>query len=358
MVIGCRDVILESMLGLDRRTLQIAWTLLLFAAFFWTIYAVRRILVIFALALFFSHLLAPVVEFVERRLIPKRFPRTAVVTLVYVVLLAVLISAMIPVGSRIGEEAALLASKLPDAMQQQDPLSHLPLPSWLEAARPRLDAVVRERLADLDEQILPLLSKAGAQILTGIGNLLSVVLIPILSFFFLKDGTAMREAIVESVARGQRGMVDGIFSDMHNLLALYIRALVILSFATFIFYFGFLSIAGVQYAVLLSGIAAVLEFIPVVGPLAASVVILLVAAFTGYSHLLWIVLFLAVYRIFQDYVLNPYLLSAGVELHPMLILFGVLAGDQLFGVPGMFFSVPAMAALRVILIRVRRRHAA
>ncbi|MGD1096876.1 MAG: AI-2E family transporter [Bryobacteraceae bacterium] len=78
------------------------------------------------------------------------------------------------------------------------------------------------------------------------------------------------------------------------------------------------------------------------------------AAFTGYPHLLWIVIFLVVYRIFQDYVLSPYLMSSGVEIHPMLVLFGVLAGEQLAGIPGMFFSVPIMAALRVIYVRLRK----
>ncbi len=61
-----------------------------------------------------------------------------------------------------------------------------------------------------------------------------------------------------------------------------------------------------------------------------------------------------VYRIFQDYVLSPYLMSSRIELHPMLVLFGVLAGEQLLGIPGMFFSVPAMAALRLIWIRLRK----
>jgi predicted PurR-regulated permease PerM len=62
-----------------------------------------------------------------------------------------------------------------------------------------------------------------------------------------------------------------------------------------------------------------------------------------------------VYRIFQDYVLNPYLMSAGVEIHPLLVLFGVLAGEEIAGVPGMFFSVPLIAALRVILVRLSKR---
>jgi predicted PurR-regulated permease PerM len=51
-------------------------------------------------------------------------------------------------------------------------------------------------------------------------------------------------------------------------------------------------------------------------------------------------------------------MSAGVKIHPMLVLFGVLAGQQLAGIPGMFFSVPAMAALRLIVVRLRRRRSA
>ena len=165
----------------------------------------------------------------------------------------------------------------------------------------------------------------------------------------------MREAIVDSVDLRRRDLVDNIFSDIHLLLAQYIRALVLLSLATFIFYSIFLGIARVPYPVLLAGAAALLEFIPAVGPLAAALIIVLVAAVTGYAHILVLILFLGLYRLFQDYVLNPYLMSTGVELHPLLVLFGVLAGNELLGVPGMFFSVPAMAVLRLIVIRLRRR---
>jgi len=108
----------------------------------------------------------------------------------------------------------------------------------------------------------------------------------------------------------------------------------------------------------LAGIAAALEFIPAVGPLAGAVTIVIAAAATGFGHLVLILAFLGIYRIFQDYVLNPYLMSAGVELHPLLVLFGVLAGEQLLGIPGMFFSVPAMAAVRLVIIRLSRRHTA
>jgi predicted PurR-regulated permease PerM len=65
-------------------------------------------------------------------------------------------------------------------------------------------------------------------------------------------------------------------------------------------------------------------------------------------------IFWLVFRLFQDYVLSPYLMGKGVEMNPMLVLFGVLAGEQIAGITGMFFSIPVLATLRVILVRLRR----
>jgi predicted PurR-regulated permease PerM len=342
------------MLGIDRHALKIVWTVFLFALVVGLVYEVRRTLMIFALALFFSHLLAPIVAFFERT-VHARVPRVAILVLVYIALLAVIVLVLISVGSRIGEQAASLAARLLDALHQPDPLSRVPVPAWLESERPRLTALIKDRLGDLEEHVVPLLSSAGLQILNGIGNLLNTILIAILSFFFLKDGPAIRKTIVESFSHANQTVVNEIFMDLNSLLAQYIRALVLLAISTFVCYTGFLSILSVSYAILLAGIAAILEFIPVVGPLTGSAVILLVAAFTGYSHILWIVIFLAIYRVFLDYVLSPYLMSSGVEVDPLLVLFGVLAGEQIAGVPGMFFSVPTIAALRVFYVRLRRQ---
>jgi len=341
------------MLGIDRRTLQVAWTLFLFGLTLFVIYEIGHTLIIFAVALIFSHLLSPVVNFVERQF-PARVPRVASLLIVYVALLGVLAAAIFPIASRLSDEAAQLASRLPDVVQS-DPLANMPIPRWLEPLRPQVTQFVQQRLSNAGQSIEPMLGHLGGKLLNGIGSVLGVVLIPILAFFFLKDGTLMRDAIVDSVDLRRRELVDNIFSDIHLLLAQYIRALVLLSLATFAFYSLFLGITGVPYPVLLAGAAALLEFIPAVGPLAGALIVIIVAAATGYAHLLVLVLFLGLYRLFQDYVLNPYLMSAGVEIHPLLVLFGVLAGNELLGVPGMFFSVPAMAVLRLILIRLRRR---
>jgi len=343
-------------LGIDRRILQAVWTVFLFALVILIISRIGRTIVIFALAVIFAHLLAPVVNIVER-IFPASVPRIVALGVVYVALIALLVAAFIPVGNRISAEAAVLAERLPDALKG-DPLANFPFPRWLEPFRPQIASFVRDRIGELGQNIGPRLAQAGSSLVRGLGSALGAVLIPILSFFFLMDGARIRQAIVDSVDPQRRELVDEILSDIHGLLGQYIRALVVLSLATFTFYSLFLRVIGGPYPVLLGGIAASLEFIPTVGPATGAIAIVIAALATGFDHILLIGAFLVIYRIFQDYVLSPYLMSSGVELHPLLVLFGVLAGEQLLGIPGMFFSVPVMAALRLIIIRLQRRRCA
>jgi predicted PurR-regulated permease PerM len=146
------------------------------------------------------------------------------------------------------------------------------------------------------------------------------------------------------------------------------RALVILSLNTFICYATFFAILHVPYGILLAVLAMMLEFIPMIGPLVAGVTILLVAAVAGAhlvaghivagEHLLAILIFLIVFRLFQDYVLSPQIMGQGVELHPLLILFGVFAGAEIAGIAGSFLSVPLLALIRILYMRMRRQRIA
>lgn len=341
------------MLGLDVRVLRGVWTAFLFVLAIALVYLARGTIVIFTLAIFLAHLLAPLVNRLDRHT-PRKISRTLSLAIVYLVLLGIAFAVLVPVGSKIGDQASTLAARLPDALKS-DYLSRIPLPGWLEAWRAQITIFLAEQTVGLGDKALPMLKQIGPGIVAGLGNAVAAVLIPILSFFFLKDGRAMRNAIIESVPTGRRLLAEEILDDLHVLVAQYIRALVLLAMATFASYSIFLSAVGAPYAVLLAGLAGVLELIPVVGPLTAAVVTLLIAGLSGYPHVLWILVFLIVYRLFQDYVLSPYLLSAGIELHPLMVLFGVLAGEQVAGIPGMFFSVPVIAALRIIVVRLRRQ---
>jgi predicted PurR-regulated permease PerM len=291
------------------------------------------------------------------RFTPVQVPRNAALAFVYVVLIGALVAIMIPLGSAIADEAGSLARRLPDLLKG-DVVGRLPLPTSLEPIRARLAGAIDQWLNQVSDNVVPLISRLAGQLLSGLGAVVSAVLIPILAFFFIKDGKTLRREILTSFPAPQRPLVGEILADLHLLLAQYIRALVILSMAAFVAYVAFLEIAGAPYAVLLAGMAAVLEFIPAVGPFLGAVTIVIVAGTSGYSHWFLIFIFLTVYRIFQDYVLSPALMSAGVQVHPLLVLFGVLCGAEIAGVPGIFFSVPVIAALRLIVVRLRRRSSA
>jgi predicted PurR-regulated permease PerM len=310
--------------------------------------------VVFMIALLFAYLLTPVVELVQR-FIPKRVsPRLALV-IVYVALVGVIVALTVTVGSRIVDEANNLATRLPDLLKNRTWINQIPLPEWLEPVRARLVQFLQAELDNGGQDVLPYVRSLGGQLISGAKYLVYVVLVPILAFFFLKDGRMMREHFIAGLAEGKhRLVVDEILEDINRLLGEYIRALVLLAVSSFVCYSIFFAVTGAPYAVLLACIAAIGEFLPVVGPAAAGGIALVVTGLAGYDHLLAFVIFWIVFRMFQDYVVSPYLMGKGVELNPVLVLFGVLAGEQVAGITGMFFSVPVIATLRVLFVRYRR----
>ena len=342
------------MLGIDVRAARIAWTVFLLSLLIATAYAIRVTLVVLMLALLFAYMLAPLVNLVQQHL-PKHVPPAVALAIVYLLFLGVLVSLGFLLGSQIVDEATTLGNKLPSFFQNPEWMKKIPLPGWLDPWRARIITTIQAQFSTGGKDLMPYAQKAILSVVSGLNGVLFVVLVPILALFFLKDGSQMRDSFIQGLAdEPQRALVSDILNDIHVLLGQYIRALVLLAIATFISYSAFLMFTGAPYALLLAGTAALLEFIPVVGPLTAGVILLLVCGFSGYSHLLWLFLFWISYRLFQDYVLSPQLMSAGVELHPLLVLFGVLAGEQIAGVPGMFFSVPVIATLRVIYVRAQR----
>ena len=341
------------MLGIDKQAARAAWTVLLVLVAAEVAYLIRRTLLIFIVALLAAYLLAPLLNFVDR-VTPKKLPRAASLALVYLLLIALLGFALSVVGNQIRQEGVQLAVSIPEWLHSTDPLASYQVPPWLLAWKLKALDAIRIQIEANAGRLVPLVGQAGQGILSLLGNLVFVVLVPVLCFFFLKDATAIRSRIMDQFLDHPRlAEVDDLLSDVHVLLGQYMRALVILAAVALISYTLFFLAVGLPYAVLLAALGGVLEFIPMLGPLSAGVVILLVAIFSGHAGLApWLLLFLLGYRLFQDYVLQPYLMSSGVALHPLWVIFGVLAGGQIGGVGGMFLSIPTLAILRVVYVRV------
>lgn len=341
------------MLGLDRRAARYTWTVVSILALLGVVYLIRETLFLFAVALLFAYLLWPVVDYLDRRL-PGR-SRVLALSIVYLVLVGLLIAFGTAIGSRVVRQANALAARVPELLSKlEDPDERLASPA-AQTVKETVIAALRKQLVYQSRELLSRVPNAALSVLSHAGSLLFIVLVPILSFFFLKDGRAIRRSLLGVLTEGsRRDMMQEIAVDVHLLLAQYMRALVLLAAAVFIAYGSFFSLIGVPYGILLAAIAFPLEFIPMVGPLAAAVIILMVAGLSGFHHWLWIVVFLAVFRIFQDYVLAPRLLSAGTEIHPLVVIFGVLAGGHIAGVTGTFLSVPVLATLRIVYRQLQK----
>src|SRR5207302_9595575 len=112
-------------------------------------------------------------------------------------------------------------------------------------------------------------------------------------------------------------------------------------------------VIGVPYALVLGTIGGVLEFIPVVGPMAGALAIVTVALLMSYKHWLILIIFLGIWRLIQDYVSSPRIMGESMELHPLAALFGVVAGGEVAGILGIYLSIPVMAGLRIVFRRWR-----
>lgn len=339
-------------MAFDPRAARYVWTATLVIAGLYLIYMVRATLFVFILALLFAYLLSPLVNLIDRFL-PGNRTRTPALALAYVIFVGVVVVFAIQIGSRIAEQARQLAGDLPNRIATwQTP--NADLPPVIDHARLELLAKIKNDISTRAGELITALPEAGLKFLTVASGLIYVIIIPILSFFFLKDGHVIRDHILDIVNAGpNRMLLDDVLADVHLLLAHYMRALVLLATASFTADSIAFAIIGVRYGILLAAIAAVLEFIPMIGPLTASLLILLVAAIGGAS-VLAVLIFLVAYRFFQDYILSPHLMGQGVELHPLLVLFGVFAGAEVAGVAGTFLSVPVLAMVRILYLRMRK----
>lgn len=341
------------MLGLDRNAARYTWTASLVLLTLLAIYEIRQVLFLLIVAVLLSYLLYPVVTMLVRWLPGRsRKPALAIVFLVVMGLLGV---AVVEIGSVAAEQASSLAQRAPEFLKnlKQQPATNLPAAAQT-LKQQAIDQVSKAVKQHYNEAV-GYLPRLLLGVLAASSNLIYLIVVPILSFFLLKDSELIRAQLMRAVPAEHKQYVDAFMHDVHLLLLQYVRSLFFLGLATFCVFAIVLSVFGVYYGVLLAVIAFPLEFIPMVGPLIAAAIILTVAAVTGFPHLLWIVLFLGIYRMFQDYVLAPRLMSEGVEVPPLLVILGVFAGERLGGVPGMFLSVPTIALLRIIYLRLVTR---
>jgi len=345
-----------GMLLFDEKTARVLITLLLFAAVLGFAWAARATLVAFLFAIFFAYLVSPLVKQVQER---GKVSRGTAIGIVYVVIGAALGLLLLSIGPKLVREAQKLSVTIPDLYTRittgQIAWTLGSQHGWNQETIQKIQAFMAAHRDTITRTALDL----GAKLSGVAKGAWWLVVIPVLAVFFLKDGNTFRTSVIAMFEhRSQRDFVEGLLNDIDQILARYIRAQLILAGLTGVVFCIALTIARVPFGYGLGALAGCLEFIPIVGPLVAALLIVGVALATGYKYLLLLIAFLVVWRVIQDYVNAPRIMGRQVEVHPLAALFGILAGAELAGVVGVYLSIPAIAILRILWRRWRATPAA
>ncbi len=342
---------------LDSRTSRVLLTALLFALGLGFLYAARRTLILFLFAIFFAYLINPAAVRLEKLFRSRAWAITAI----YLMLVVALAVFGFLVGPRIARQSARLGASLPGLMdkastgQLSGPIGQIAEQigtehGWSSATRKRIQDFLTSRRGDLSS----LAQRIGIRAAEAAQEVWVLFLVPILAIFFLRDGGNFHEVLVALVqSRTQREFLQDVFQDLNQMLAQFIRAQLTLAALSFVAYTAFLSAMRVPYAMMLGTAGGALEFVPMAGPLLAGAAIMIVAVLSGYPHWAFLLLFLLVWRMIQDYVISPRVMGVSVELHPLAALFGILAGGEIAGILGVYLSIPVMASLRIVWRRWR-----
>ena len=330
---------------LDKKTAQALFTTVVFALVLLFAYAAWRIILAFLFAIFFAYLFEAPVERLQKLL---RGSRSAAIAVVYAIFIAVVGLLLALAAPSVAQEAQSLMQKAPQLASQisEGDISQFGTQrGWSEETNKRIQSFLTNHRGQIIDGIQSLVLRA-ARTLQGMWWL---GLIPILAIFFLKDGRKFGDILVNSVEDPHnRQIVSATVEQMNSMLGDFLRAQVLLSVFAMLAITAVIWAMRVPYAIAVGPAAGALEFIPVVGPILGGLLVLGVAFLTGYHHLFWLFLFLLLWRVIQDYVNSPRILGEKLRLHPLAVLFGVLAGGEVAGVIGVFLSIPVLATLRIL----------
>ena len=214
----------------------------------------------------------------------------------------------------------------------------------------------RNRLATSSAQSAQWLLDAFTRLVSGRGalfNFLSLLIVtPVVAFYILVDWHRMISKLDSWLPLDHRETLRNIAREINHALAGFIRGQSIVCLFLAIWYSVGLTLIGLDYGFLIGVVGGVLSFVPYVGSLTALVLSLSVALFQGWPSLKLFLLALAVVgtgQFLEGNVLSPQLVGKSIGLHPVWLMFALLAFGQLFGFLGLLIAVPTAAAIGVSL---------
>ena len=337
-----------------KRFVALQWFLIA-AAFVWLVYLLMPILTPFVAAAILAYICDPWVDKLCELQLPRRkkLPRTLATLLVMVALfgmLALLILIMIP----------LLQKEFSHFMER--------LPALLDVARLKLLPFFKERFninLQFDVEILKNLfsshwqaaSGAAAKVLPWLGGggaillgfVMNVLLIPLALFYLLRDWPLWLDNIEQAIPRRLHAKVVEIAQEIDTILAQFLRGQISVMLLMSTFYVLGLWLVGLEFALPIGIVAGILVFVPYLG-MFIGLALATLSAFTQFDQFSNIVLVWVVFgsgQLLEGMVITPWLVGDRIGLHPLVVIFALLAFGQLFGFFGLLLALPLSAALLV-----------
>ena len=318
----------------------------------WVISKITGTILLLVLSIFFAYLVSPLVEFLRRqRTVAGRtveIPKIVAIVLAYSIILAAIAFAVFVILPTLSNQFPEFAGQakgywksLGDRTQEIIKYSRRLPPPVVDALNTAVPKMV--------DKVSATATEFATSALGYVVYIPWLILIPILAFFLLKDAEGFRRSALLMLPRGRwRWRGDEFFQDINSTLAAYIRAqLTACLFIGIICSIGF-TLLGLPGGLVMGVLAGIFEFVPLVGPLTIALLAGLLGIFhAGPFNAFMVLLFLGVLRIVQDYVIYPRLIGQGIHLHPLAVIFAILAGEKLAGVAGIFLAIPVVAILTV-----------
>jgi len=317
----------------------------------WVLYLARGVLWPFVLALLLVYLLAPLVDY----LTDKKLPRVAATFCAYIVLFSIFTLIMLVVIPRLVDAFQEISSELPqyiDATKKH-------AASLQEKYRGLRLLLEREELTDwIFQGIGALTGKVAQSIVRVPAGIFLFILSLIVSFYLLKDARNIRSALINYIPKEYQKKVSEFLTDVDKILGGYIRGQLIIAAVVGTSIGIGLFLLRIKYAFVLGTVAGVFNVVPYFGTVISIIPALLLGLikdpFSAWTFLWVILLFIGVSQV-EMYFLAPRILAREVRLHPVAIIFAIVVGGAALGIMGVLLAIPALAILKALFIHLHQR---
>ena len=328
-----------------------AWVVIFFVGCY-LLYVLRSVLLPFVAGILLAYLLDPIVEKLQK----CKMSRLSATLVVCLLAILIILPMLLFLGGMIENQVSLLLKATPKylglIMEKVKPILACLAEKFPDLQNSNIEEAIKGNIGNslkfVGRVLKALVSNSFALV-----NLISLILImPVVTFYMLRDWKSFVQKVEDLLPRKSKKNVIEILQEINVILSGFIRGQISVCIILGIFYSIGLRLVGLDLGLLVGFVAGIISFIPYVGSITGFIlgVVLAFAQYGDISHVLYVVAVFMCGQFLEGNFLTPKLVGESVGLHPVWVMFALLAGGVLLGFLGLMLAVP-MAAIIGVLVR-------